>query len=42
MKTITQIIEGAHALLDIPYDLEGCFEEYLSDEYKTFLLCCGL
>jgi hypothetical protein len=25
------------ALLDIPYGPTGCFEEYLSDEYKTFL-----
>jgi transposase len=36
MKTISQIIAGAQALLNIPYDLQGCFEEYLSDEYKTF------
>ncbi|MDR2631035.1 MAG: transposase [Spirochaetaceae bacterium] len=37
MKTISQIIAGAQALLAISYDLTGCFEEYLSDEYKTFL-----
>jgi hypothetical protein len=37
MKTISQIIAGAQALLNIPYDITGCFEEYLSDEYKTFL-----
>jgi transposase len=37
MKTISQIIAGAQALLNISYDLKGCFEEYLSDEYKTFL-----
>jgi hypothetical protein len=37
MKTITQILGGAQALLNIPYDLAGCFEEYLSDEYKIFL-----
>jgi hypothetical protein len=37
MKTISQIIAGAQALLNVSYDLTGCFEEYLSDEYKTFL-----
>jgi hypothetical protein len=37
MKTISQIIAGAQALLNISYDFTGCFEEYLSDEYKTFL-----
>ncbi|MDR1902161.1 MAG: hypothetical protein LBQ88_07780 [Treponema sp.] len=36
MKSITEIIGGAQALLDIPYELQGCFEEYLTDEYKTF------
>jgi hypothetical protein len=37
MKTISQIIAGAQALLSISFNLTGCFEEYLSDEYKTFL-----
>jgi hypothetical protein len=37
MKTISKIIAGAQALLALAYDLTGCFEEYLSDEYKTFL-----
>jgi hypothetical protein len=37
MKTISQIIAGAQALLAVSYDPAGCFEEYLSDEYKTFL-----
>ena len=32
-----KIIAGAQALLDLSFDLQGCFEEYLSDEYKTFL-----
>jgi hypothetical protein len=36
MKTISQIIGGAQALLNISFNLAGCFEEYLSDEYKTF------
>jgi hypothetical protein len=37
MKTISQIITRAQVLLNISYDLTGCFEEYHSDEYKTFL-----
>lgn len=37
MKTITQIIGGAQALLDINYDLQGCFEEQLTEANKTFL-----
>jgi hypothetical protein len=37
MKTISQIIAGAQALLAVSYDLIEWFEEYLSDEYKTFL-----
>ncbi len=37
MKTITETIGGAQSLLDMNYDLQGCFEEYLTDEYKTFL-----
>jgi hypothetical protein len=37
MKTITQIIGGAQALLNISFELKNCFEEYLSNEYKTFL-----
>lgn len=37
MKSITETIGGAQSLFDIPYELQGCFEEYLTDEYKTFL-----
>jgi hypothetical protein len=37
MKTITEIIGGAQALLDIPFDLQICFEEKLSVQQKTFL-----
>jgi transposase len=37
MKTITEIIGGAQGLLNISYDLRDVFEEYLTDEYKTFL-----
>jgi transposase len=37
MKSIAKIIGGAQCLLDISYELQDVFEEYLSDEYKTFL-----
>jgi hypothetical protein len=37
MKSITETIGGAQVLLDIPYELQGSFEEYLTDEYKTFV-----
>jgi hypothetical protein len=37
MKTISQIIAGAQVLLDISFNPAECFEEYLSDEYRTFL-----
>ena len=37
MKPISQIIAGAQVLLNVSYELKGCFEEYLSDDYKTFL-----
>jgi transposase len=37
MKSITEIIGGAQGLLDISYELQDVFEEYLSDEYKAFL-----
>lgn len=35
MKTITEIIGGAQGLLDISYNVQDIFEEYLD---KTFLL----
>jgi hypothetical protein len=37
MKTITEIIAGAQGLLNISYNLQNIFEEYLTDEYKPFL-----
>ena len=37
MKTVTEIIGGAQALLDVDYDLQSCFEEYLGNDYKMFL-----
>jgi hypothetical protein len=42
MKTISQIIAEAQALLNISFNLTECFEEYLSDKYKHFCICCGL
>jgi hypothetical protein len=37
MKTITETIGGAQALLDIPFDLQSCFEETLNEQQKAFL-----
>jgi transposase len=37
MKSIAEIIGGAQRLLDISWELQDCFEEHLSDEYRTFL-----
>ena len=37
MKTITEILGGSQALLDISFDLQKCFEEKLTDEQKAFL-----
>jgi hypothetical protein len=37
MKTITETIGGAQALLDVTYDLQECFEETLNDTRKIFL-----
>ena len=37
MKTITEILGGAQALMDINFDLQKCFEEQLTNEHKTFL-----
>ncbi|MDR1956109.1 MAG: transposase [Treponema sp.] len=37
MKTITETIGGAQGLLDISYNLDDVFENYLTDEHKLFL-----
>ncbi len=37
MKTITEILAGAQALLNVDFKLQQCFEEYLSDDYKAFM-----
>jgi hypothetical protein len=36
MKTITEITGGAQSLLGIQFNLQGCFEECLTNEHKTF------
>jgi len=41
MKTITEILGAAQVLSDIPFDLQKCFEEKLTDMQKTFLLMLG-
>ena len=37
MKSITETIGGAQALLDISFEIQDCFEEQLNDAQKTFL-----
>lgn len=37
MKSITEILGGAQILLGLSYDIQECFEEYLNEEYRTFL-----
>ena len=37
MKSITEILGGAQILLDISYDIQDCFEEYLSEDHRTFI-----
>jgi len=37
MKSISEIIAGAQALLGINFELQSCFEESLTDDQKTFL-----
>jgi hypothetical protein len=38
MKSITDILGGAQLLLDISFDLQDTFEEYLSVEQRAFLV----
>ena len=37
MKSITEILGGAQILMEISYDIQDCFEEYLTDTHRTFL-----
>jgi hypothetical protein len=37
MKSILEILGGAQILLGLSFDLQECFEEYLTEEYRGFL-----
>ena len=37
MKSITEILGGAQLLLDVSFDLQKTFEEYLTMEKRAFL-----
>ncbi len=37
MKTVTEIIGGAQTLLPLSFDIQRCFEEYLTDEHRCFI-----
>lgn len=37
MKSVTDILGGSQILLDISYDLQDVFEDYLTDEHRLFL-----
>ena len=37
MKSITEILDCAQILFNIPFDLQDYFEEYISEQYKAFL-----
>lgn len=37
MKTVTEILGGAQMLLPVTYDIQDVFEEYLTEEHRTFL-----
>jgi hypothetical protein len=42
MTTITQILGGAQILLGVSYDLQDCFEQYLTDDQRAFLTALRL
>jgi transposase len=42
MKNITEILGGAQLLLDVSFDLQDVFEEYLSEEQRAFLVLLRL
>jgi hypothetical protein len=37
MKSITEILGGSQMLLGVSYGIQDVFEEYLSEEHRTFL-----
>jgi len=36
-KSITEILGGAQILFNISFDLQDCFEEYITEQHKAFL-----
>ncbi len=38
MKSITEILGGAQILMGISYDIQDCFEEYLTEDHRSFLM----
>ena len=37
MKSVTEILGGSQILLDISYDIQDVFEDYLTDTHRLFL-----
>jgi transposase len=37
MRTVTEILGVAQILLDISYDIQDCFEDFLSEDHRTFI-----
>jgi transposase len=37
MKTVTEILGGAQTLLSLSFDIQRCFEEYLTEEHRCFI-----
>ena len=37
MKSITEILGGSQMLLGISYEIQDIFEEYLTEEHRSFL-----
>ena len=42
IKSMTEILGGAHLLLGVSFDLQDAFEEYLSEEQRAFLVLLRL
>lgn len=37
MKTISEILGGAQILFPVSFNIQDCFEEYLTDEHRSFI-----
>ncbi len=37
MKSVSEILGGTQILIDISYDIQDCFEEFLSEDHRTFI-----